>query len=52
MRSEQLSGMIDEFVREVCQIWDGEEKQVFERNQVVAKLKEAQFWLGEIEDGP
>jgi len=44
-----IDGII-EIIEDLNKCWYGEEKQVYERNLVMSKLKEAQFWLNEIED--
>jgi len=40
---------IIEMIEDLNEQWHGEEKQPYERNLVISKLKEAQFWLNEIE---
>jgi len=42
--------VIVEIIEELNLKWQGETEQLYERNLVMAKLKEAQFWLNEIEE--
>jgi len=44
-----IEGII-EIIEDLNKRWEGGSEYVYERVQIITKLKEAQFWLNEIED--